>query len=101
VNLLTNYHFFYLLTPTIFRIEKKRFINTQLYMPTLYTQEEIQENLTKLLNKRDLVQNKRVALLKKHTSKNGPTSKDQAANTSLDQLDLEIENWERRLENLF
>ena len=70
-------------------------------MPTLYTQEEIQENLTKLLNKRDLVQNKRVALLKKHTSKNGLTEKQRAENTSLDQLDLEIENWERRLENLF
>ncbi len=70
-------------------------------MPTLYTQEEIQENLTNLLNKRDLVQSKRVALLKKHTSKNGPTEKQRADKTSLDQLDLEIENWERRLENLF
>ena len=46
-------------------------------MPTLYTQEEIQENLAKLLNKRDLTQNKRIDLLKKHTSKNGLTKKQQ------------------------
>ena len=70
-------------------------------MPTLYTQEEIQENLANLLNRRDVAQNKRIDLLKKHTSKNGPTKKQQEENTNLDQLDLEIENWERRLENLF
>jgi hypothetical protein len=101
VNLLTNNHFFYLLTPSIFKLEKETFCKNPFYMPTLYTQEEIQENLSKLLNKRDLVQNKRVALLKKHTAKSGITKKQQEENTKVDQLDLEIENWERRLEKLF
>lgn len=70
-------------------------------MATLYTREEIEKNLTNLLKKRDLVQSKRVALLKKHTAKNTSSSKSQQDSSAMHKLDLEIENWERRLEKLF
>jgi len=70
-------------------------------MPTLYTREEIQKNLTNLLKKRDLIQNRRVALLKKHTAKNKASSAPKQDSSSMHQLDLEIENWERRLEKMF
>lgn len=70
-------------------------------MPTLYTREEIENNLTNLLKKRDLVQNKRVDLLKKHTAKNTSSAKTEQDSPGMHKLDLEIEDWERRLEKMF
>lgn len=70
-------------------------------MASLYTKEELQEKLTNLLNKKDLVQSKRVDLLKKYSAKATQVKKDQAESAKLHSIDLEIEELERRLEKMF
>lgn len=70
-------------------------------MTSLFTQEEIQERLTNLLNKRDLVRKNRVNLLKKYTSKSTQEAKAQEEDCKLYQIDIEIETLERRLEKMF
>lgn len=70
-------------------------------MTSLFTQEEIQERLTNLLNKRDLVRKNRVNLLKKYTSKSTQEVKAEEEDFKLYQLDIEIETLERRLEKMF
>lgn len=57
--------------------------------------------LTELRDKRDLVQKKRIAILDKYTRKATQEKKDIEAGISLYQLELKIEEVERRLEKMF
>ena len=57
--------------------------------------------LSELRDKRDLVQKNRVAILKKYTRKVTQEKKDVEASVELYQLELKIEDVERRLEKLF
>ena len=70
-------------------------------MGFIYSKEELMSRLSELRYKRDLVQKNRVAILKKYTRKVTQEKKDVEASVELYQLELKIEDVERRLEKLF
>tara|TARA_B100000614_G_scaffold12972_1_gene10991 strand:+ start:56 stop:268 length:213 start_codon:yes stop_codon:yes gene_type:complete len=70
-------------------------------MGFIYSKEELMNRLSELRDKRDLVQKNRVAILKKYTRKVTQEKKDVEASVELYQLELKIEDVERRLEKLF
>lgn len=70
-------------------------------MGFIYSKEELMNRLSELRDKRDLVQKNRVAILKKYTRKVTQEKKDVEASVELYQLELQIEDVERRLEKLF
>lgn len=70
-------------------------------MGFIYSKEELMNRLSELKDKRDLVQKNRVAILKKYTRKVTQEKKDVEASVELYQLELQIEDVERRLEKLF
>ena len=70
-------------------------------MGFIYSKEELINRLSELRNKRDVVQKNRVAILKKYTRKVTQEKKDVEASVQLYQLELQIEDVERRLEKLF
>ena len=70
-------------------------------MGFIYSKEELMSRLSELRDKRDLVQKNRVAILKKYTRKVTQEKKDVEASVKLYQLELQIEDVERRLEKLF
>ncbi len=70
-------------------------------MGLIYSKEELMNRLSELRDKRDLVQRNRVAILKKYTRKVTQEKKDVEASVELYQLELQIEDVERRLEKLF
>tara|TARA_Y100000589_G_scaffold329530_1_gene376369 strand:- start:14098 stop:14310 length:213 start_codon:yes stop_codon:yes gene_type:complete len=70
-------------------------------MGFIYSKEELMSRLSELRDKRDLVQKNRVAILKKYTRKVTQEKKDVEASVELYQLELQIEDVERRLEKLF
>ena len=70
-------------------------------MGFIYSKEELMNRLSELRDKRDLVQKNRVAILKKYTRKVTQEKKDVEAGVKLYQLELQIEDVERRLEKLF
>ena len=70
-------------------------------MGFIYSKEELMNRLSELRDKRDLVQKNRVAILKKYTRKVTQEKKDVEASVKLYQLELQIEDVERRLEKLF
>ena len=70
-------------------------------MGSIYSKDELMDQLTQLRDKRDLVQKNRVAILKKYTRKATQEKKDVEAGVTLYQLELQIEDVERKLEKLF
>ena len=70
-------------------------------MGFIYSKEELMNRLSELRDKRDLVQKNRVAILKKYTRKVTQEKKDVEASVKLYQLELQIEDVERRLDKLF
>jgi hypothetical protein len=70
-------------------------------MGFIYSKEELMNRLSELRDKRDLVQKNRVAILTKYTRKVTQEKKDVEAGVKLYQLELQIEDVERRLEKLF
>jgi len=70
-------------------------------MGSIYSKDELVNQLTELKDKRDLVQKKRVAILEKYTRKATQEKKEVEAGIELYQLELKIEDVERRLEKLF
>ncbi len=70
-------------------------------MGFIYSKEELMSRLSELRDKRDLVQKNRVAILKRYTRKVTQEKKDVEAGAELYQLELKIEDIERRLEKLF
>ena len=70
-------------------------------MGFIYSKEELMSRLSELRDKRDLVQKNRVAILKKYTRKVTQEKKDVEASVKLYQLELQIEDVERRLDKLF
>lgn len=70
-------------------------------MGSIYSKDQLMDQLSELRDKRDLVQKNRVAILKKYTRKATQEKKDVEASVSLYQLELQIEEVERRLEKLF
>lgn len=70
-------------------------------MGFIYSKEELMNRLSELRDKRDLVQKNRVAILKKYTRRVTQEKKDVEASVELYQLELKIEDVERRLEKLF
>ncbi len=70
-------------------------------MGFIYSKEELMNRLSELRDKRDLVQKNRVAILEKYTRKVTQEKKDVEASVKLYQLELQIEDVERRLEKLF
>jgi|TARA_B100000401_G_scaffold346956_1_gene244778 hypothetical protein len=70
-------------------------------MGFIYSKEELMNRLSELRDKRDLVQKNRVAILEKYTRKVTQEKKDIEASVKLYQLELQIEDVERRLEKLF
>lgn len=70
-------------------------------MGFIYSKEELMNRLSELRDKRDLVQKNRVEILTKYTRKVTQEKKDVEAGVKLYQLELQIEDVERRLEKLF
>ncbi len=70
-------------------------------MGSIYSKDNLMNQLTELRDKRDLVQKKRIAILDKYTRKATQEKKDIEAGISLYQLELKIEEVERRLEKMF
>ena len=70
-------------------------------MGFIYSKEELMSRLSELRDKRDLVQKNRVAILEKYTRKTTQEKKQTEASVELYQLELQIEDFERRLEKLF
>tara|TARA_B100000768_G_C11130651_1_gene311620 strand:- start:289 stop:501 length:213 start_codon:yes stop_codon:yes gene_type:complete len=70
-------------------------------MGSIYSKDNLMDQLTELRDKRDLVQKKRIAILDKYTRKATQEKKDIEAGISLYQLELKIEEVERRLEKMF
>tara|TARA_Y100000589_G_scaffold319593_1_gene348338 strand:+ start:16 stop:228 length:213 start_codon:yes stop_codon:yes gene_type:complete len=70
-------------------------------MGFIYSKEELVNRLTELKHKRDLIQKNRVAILEKYTRKATQEKKQIEASVELYQLELQIEDFERRLEKLF
>tara|TARA_B100001142_G_scaffold262614_1_gene265627 strand:- start:204 stop:416 length:213 start_codon:yes stop_codon:yes gene_type:complete len=70
-------------------------------MGSIYSKEELMNRLSELRDKRDLVQKNRVAILEKYTRKTTQEKKQTEASVELYQLELQIEDFERRLEKLF
>ena len=70
-------------------------------MGFIYSKEELMSRLSELRDKRDLVQKNRVAILTKYTRKVTQEKKDVEASVKLYQLELQIEDVERRLDKLF
>ena len=70
-------------------------------MGFIYSKEELMNRLSELRDKRDLVQKNRVAILEKYTRKTTQEKKQTEASVELYQLELQIEDFERRLEKLF
>tara|TARA_B100000963_G_C22524948_1_gene624836 strand:- start:260 stop:472 length:213 start_codon:yes stop_codon:yes gene_type:complete len=70
-------------------------------MGYIYSKEELISRLSELRDKRDWVQKKRLAILKKYTRKVTQEKKDVEASVKLYQIELQIEDLERRLEKLF
>tara|TARA_Y100000589_G_scaffold316488_1_gene341283 strand:- start:232 stop:444 length:213 start_codon:yes stop_codon:yes gene_type:complete len=70
-------------------------------MGFIYSKEELMNRLSELRDKRDLIQKNRVAILEKYTRKATQEKKQIEASVELYQLELQIEDFERRLEKLF
>jgi hypothetical protein len=70
-------------------------------MEFIYSKEELLGRLSQLRDKRDSVQRNRVAILEKYTRKVTQQKKDIEASVELYQIELQIEDVERRLEKLF
>lgn len=70
-------------------------------MGTIFSENELIDQLNDLRSKRDLIQKNRVAILKKYTSKATQEQTEQETNLELHQVELQIENVERKLEVLF
>ncbi len=70
-------------------------------MGSIYSKDNLMNQLTELRDKRDLVQKKRIAILDKYTRKATQEKKDIEAGISLYHLELKIEEVERRLEKMF
>lgn len=70
-------------------------------MGTIFSENELIDQLNDLRSKRDLIQKNRVAILKKYTRKATQEQKEQETNLELHQVELQIENVERKLEVLF
>ena len=70
-------------------------------MGFIYSKEELMSRLSELRDKRDFVQKNRVAILEKYTRKTTQEKKQTEASVELYQLELQIEDFERRLEKLF
>lgn len=70
-------------------------------MGFIYSKEELMSRLSELRDKRDFVQKNRVAILEKYTRKATQEKKQIEASVELYQLELQIEDIERRLDKLF
>ncbi len=70
-------------------------------MGSVYSKDELLDQLSELRNKRDLIQKNRVAILEKYTRKATQEQKQVEAGIELHQLELKIEDVERKLEKLF
>jgi hypothetical protein len=70
-------------------------------MGFIYSKEELMSRLSELRDKRDFVQKNRVAILEKYTRKATQEKKQIETSVELYQLELKIEDFERRLEKLF
>lgn len=70
-------------------------------MGTIFSENELIDQLNDLRSKRDLIQKNRVAILKKYTRKATQEQKEQETNLELHQVELQIENVERKLDVLF
>ena len=70
-------------------------------MGFIYSKEELMRRLSELRDKRDFVQKNRVAILEKYTRKATQEKKQIETSVELYQLELKIEDFERRLEKLF
>ena len=66
-------------------------------MEFIYSKEELLGRLSQLRDKRDSVQRNRVAILEKYTRKVTQQKKDIEASVELYQIELQIEDVERRL----
>lgn len=67
-------------------------------MNSFYTREQLEKQIEELRNQRDKAYNNRVAQLKKYSAKN---SKAPIVDSSLHNLEREIEALENKLERLF
>ncbi len=70
-------------------------------MGSIYSKDELMDQLAELRNKRDLVQKNRVAILERYTRKATQEKKEVEAGIELHQLELRIEDVERKLEKMF
>ena len=70
-------------------------------MGSIYSKDDLLDQLAELRNKRDLVQKNRVAILERYTRKATQEKKDVEAGIELHQLELRIEDVERKLEKMF
>lgn len=69
-------------------------------MGSIYSKDELMDQLCELRDKRDLIQKNRVAILKKYTRKATQEKKEVEAGIQLHQLELKIEDVERKLEKM-
>ena len=69
-------------------------------MGSIYSKNELMDQLCELRDKRDLIQKNRVAILKKYTRKATQEKKEVEAGIQLHQLELKIEDVERKLEKM-
>lgn len=70
-------------------------------MGSIYSKDQLMDQLTELRNKRDLVQKNRVAILEKYTRKATQEKKEVEVGIELHQIELKIEDVERKLEIMF
>lgn len=69
-------------------------------MQTMYTREELENQIETLRNKLDVAQQKRVELLKKYSSRTTPTKAQENANIQLHDLERKLESLENKLDKL-
>lgn len=69
-------------------------------MEVLYSRDELMKQLDALKSQRDQVQKNRVAVLEKYTRKATQEKKEKEVNITLYDLELQIENVERKLDSL-
>jgi hypothetical protein len=72
-----------------------------MFMESLFSKDELMDQLTELRNKRDLAQKNRVAILKKYTRKATQEKKEVEASLEMSDLEMKIENVEGKLDRLF
>jgi hypothetical protein len=81
--------------------KQKEIFLIKIFMGSIYSKDQLVNQLTQLKDKRDLVQKSRVAILEKYSRKVTQEKKEVEAGIELYQLELKIEEVERRLEKLF